>query len=79
VTSAFLPERSKSLGTANEGVGSMLNEEATNGLGGRMDFICTRPCNPEPAEKPKGTGMFVPESILRRWVSAVDHARNGTP
>ena len=44
-----------------------------------MDFICTRQCNPEPAEKPKGTGMFAPEAILRRWVSAVDHARKRHP
>ena len=40
-----------------------------------MDFICTRPCNPGP----KGTGIFAPEAIPRKWVSAVDHARKRHP
>jgi hypothetical protein len=56
--------------------------EATNGsrgLRGRVDLICTRPCNPWPAEEPTGTGTFVPETHPRKWQSAIDRARKRHP
>ena len=41
-------------------------------LRGRMDFICTRPCDGQ--TRPKGTGTFVPEVIPKKWASAIDRA-----